>query len=99
MGRTHKGMPWQRTVGKSWCQQSGVATTTYYHWERAVLAEAEAEQRPAPQLFVEVPVPQQMSRNASALAATLHIGEVSLDIHTGCDADQLKTLVELLRSC
>ena len=84
---------------KSWCQQSGVAPTTYYRWERAVLAEAETAQRPAPPLFAEIPVPQQVNRNAAALTATLRIGEASLDIYTGCDADQLKTLVELLRSC
>lgn len=99
MGRTHKGMPWQRTVGKSWCQQSGVATTTYYHWERAVLAETEMDQCPDSPLFAEVPVPQQMNQNAAALAATLRIGEASLDIYTACDAERLKKLVELLRSC
>lgn len=42
---------------KSWCQQSGVAPTTYYRWERAVLAEAETDQRTASPLFAEVPVP------------------------------------------
>ena len=31
--------------------------------------------------------------------ATLHIGNASLDIYPGCDAEQLKMLVELLRLC
>ena len=31
--------------------------------------------------------------------ATLHIGSASLGIYSGCDAEQLKMLVELLRPC
>ena len=30
---------------------------------------------------------------------TLHIGNASLDIYPGCDAEQLRLLVELLRLC
>ena len=49
--------------------------------------------------FAELPAPQQVSRKAAERSATLHIGEASLDIYPGCDAEQLKTLVELLRLC
>ena len=64
-----------------------------------MLAETEMDQCPDSPLFAEVPVPQQMNQNAAALAATLRIGEASLDIYTACDAERLKKLVELLRSC
>ena len=41
----------------------------------------------------------QVSRNVAERSATLHIGNASLDIYPGCDAEQLKMLVELLRLC
>ena len=31
--------------------------------------------------------------------ATLHIGSASLDIYPGCDAEQLRLMVKLLRLC
>ena len=41
----------------------------------------------------------QVSRNVAERSATLHIGNASLDIYPGCDAEQLRLLVELLRLC
>jgi len=43
--------------------------------------------------------PKQVSCNVAERCATLHIGKASLDIYPGCDAEQLKLLVELLRLC
>ena len=84
-----------------WCRQRGVTTTTYYRWERELLATAETVPRssvPAVR-FAELPAPKQVSRNVAERSATLHIGSASLDIYSGCDAEQLKMLVELLRLC
>ena len=84
-----------------WCRQRGVATTTYYRWERELLTAA----KPVPcssvpaVTFAELPEPKKMSRNVAERSATLHIGNASLDIYSGCDAEQLKMLVELLRLC
>lgn len=86
---------------RAWCRQEGINATTYYRWERELLASAKTE--PCSSVptarFAELPVPVQMSRNAAGRSATLHIGSVSLDIYSGCDAEQLKMLVELLRLC
>ena len=41
----------------------------------------------------------QVSRNVAERSATLHIGNASLDIYPGCDTEQLKMLVKLLRLC
>jgi len=49
--------------------------------------------------FAELPEPKKMSRNVVERCATLHIGNASLDIYPGCDAEQLRLLVELLRLC
>ena len=85
---------------REWCRQRGVATTTYYRWERELLTAAKpvsCSSVPAV-TFAELPA-QKMSRNVAERTATLRIGNVSLDIYSGCDAEQLKMLVELLHLC
>ena len=84
---------------KTWCQQAQIAPGTYYRWERNVLASAETNRHSEKTAFAEVQVAKQLNRNVSAPSATLRIGGASLDIYAGCDMDQLKLLVEILRSC
>ena len=71
-----------------WCRQRGVTTATYYRWERELLTGVRKNGAPPSTAvtFAELP-------------ATLHIGSASLDIYPGCDAEQLRLLVELLRLC
>ena len=84
-----------------WCRQRGVTTATYYRWERELLTAA--DQAPCSAVpavtFAELPAPKQVSCNVAERCATLHIGNASLDIYPGCDAELLKMLVELLRLC
>ena len=84
-----------------WCQQRGVTTATYYRWERELLTGVRRNGAPPSTTvtFAELPVPKQVSCNVAGRCATLHIGKASLDIYPGCDAEQLRLLVELLRLC
>ena len=84
-----------------WCRQRGVTTATYYRWERELLTGVRKNGAPPSTAvtFVELPVPKQVSCNVAERSATLHIGNASLDIYPGCDAEQLRLLVELLRLC
>ncbi len=86
---------------RAWCKQQGITITTYYRWERELLAAAGGGPRSSKPAatFAELPAAKQMSRNIAERSATLHIGNASLDIYSGCDADQLKMLVELIRPC
>ena len=86
---------------RAWCRQERINATTYYRWEREFLALAETEPCSAvPAVtFAELPEPKKMSRNVSERCATLHIGKASLDIYPGCNAEQLRLLVELLHLC
>ena len=86
---------------RAWCRQEEINAATYYRWERELLALAETEpcsSVPAVR-FAELPAPKQVSRNVAERSATPHIGNASLDIYPGCDTEQLKMLVELLRLC
>ena len=84
-----------------WCRQRGVTTATDYRWERELLTAA--DQAPCSAVpavtFAELPAPKQASCNVAERSATLHIGNASLDIYPGCDTEQLRLLVELLRLC
>ena len=86
---------------RAWCRQEEINAATYYHWERELLTAA--DQAPCSAVpavtFAELPVPKQVSCSVTERCATLHIGKASLDIYPGCDAEQLRLLVELLRLC
>ena len=86
---------------RAWCRQERINATTYYRWERELLTAA--DQAPCSAVpavtFAELPEPKKMSRNVSERCATLRIGSASLDIYPGCNAEQLRLLVELLRLC
>lgn len=81
--------------------KEGINASTYYRWERELLTAAnQAPCSGVPAVtFAELPEPKQVSRNVAERCATLHIGSASLDIYSGCNAEQLKMLVELLRPC
>lgn len=85
---------------REWCRQRGVTSTTYYRWERELLTgvRRDGQASSTPVTFAELPAPA-ASRNTAACSATLRIGNASLDIYPGCDAEQLKALVEILRLC
>ena len=84
-----------------WCRQRGVTTATYCRWERELLTGVRKNGAPpsAAVTFAELPAPKQVSCNVAERCATLHIGKASLDIYPGCNAEQLRLLVELLRLC
>ena len=48
--------------------------------------------------FAELPVPKQVSCNVAERSATLRMDNVSIDIYPR-GPEQLKTLVEILRTC
>ena len=86
---------------RAWCRQEDVTTATYYRWERELLTGVRRNEAPPSTAvtFAELPVPKQVSCSVTERCATLHIGKASLDIYPGCDAEQLRLLVELLRLC
>ena len=85
----------------AWCRQEGVNAATYYCWERELLTGVRRNGAPPSTAvtFAELPVPKQVSCSVAERCASLHVGNASLDIYPGCDAEQLRLLVELLRLC
>ena len=73
-----------------WCKEEGTTKTTYYRWERELLSIANASIGTTPKeaitTFAERPAPQQQYRNDTDRSATLHVGEVCVDIYEGMTA-------------
>ena len=82
---------------RAWCRQEEINAATYYRWERELWRNGTPPSTTV--TFAELPAPVQVSRNVAERCATLRIDSASLDIYPGCDAEQLRLLVELLRLC
>ena len=76
---------------RAWCRQEEINAATDYRWERELLALAETGPCSSVSAvrFAELPAPKRGSCNVAECCATLHIGNASLDIYPGCDAEQL----------
>ena len=86
-----------------WCQQRGITKTTYYRWEREVLAytgnsrEASVQEHVA---FVELPAAEPACcETVMERSATLRVGNGSLDLYQKLSPDLLRAMIEALRSC
>lgn len=88
---------------KQWCRNRGITTTTYYRWERELLA-LTGGARNKLQLantttFAELPVPRQQCCTVSEHSATVRINDIAIDIYPGMDAELLKILLDAARLC
>ena len=88
---------------KQWCIENKIKVTTYYRWEREILGTAgknrNKPERNGTAVFAELPVQIKQYRKVSEQSATLHIGNVSINIYSGMDKEQLKILFEAVKLC
>lgn len=75
---------------RAWCEGNGISTASYYKWKKKLFSLA-AQSSPQ---FAEVCVAP-----AAKIAATVHLGNVSVDIHSGADAETTAMLLRILQSC
>ena len=75
---------------RAWCEGNGVSTASYYKWQKKLFCLAAQN---APQ-FAEACVAP-----AAKISATVHLGDVSVDIHSGADAETTAMLLRILQSC
>ena len=86
---------------KQWCKQRAVTPTTYYRWERELLALAKTEKNTMRETvaFVELPAPKHEMQNVSERVATIRNGDVSVDIYSGIRPELLKIMLDSFRPC
>lgn len=75
---------------RAWCEGNGISTASYYKWQKKLFCLAAQS---APQ-FAEVCVAP-----VAKISATVHLGDISVDIHSGADAETTAMLLRILRSC
>ena len=86
---------------RQWCKQRGITPSTYYRWERELLALAKTEKNTMRETvaFVELPALKHEMQNVSEHVATIRINDASVDLYAGVQPELLKALLEALRSC
>ena len=82
-----------------WCSEHDIKPKTYFNWQKKVFAamiEQQRQQLEAPQeperIFAELSVPSVQND----LIASVRIGEASLDVYRGADADVVTALCKAL---
>ena len=84
-----------RTSGQrvsEWCEEHGIPVSTYYNWQRKVFQAVSSENEVC---FAEIPV-----RPVNTdIAASIQCGELQVDIHTGTEAETIRTIIRALKSC
>ena len=75
---------------RAWCEENGISTASYYKWQKRLFCLATKK---APQ-FAEVSVVP-----TARISATVHMGNVSVDIHSGADTETMAMLLRILLSC
>ena len=75
---------------RAWCEGNGISTASYYKWQKKLFCLAT---QTAPQ-FAEVCVAP-----AAKISATVHLGNVSVDVHSGADAETTAMVLQILQSC
>ena len=86
---------------RDWCAGQQISTKTYYRWEREILDLAGKQlaccevlpPEPAVPAFAEVPV---VPQRTSGAAATIHMGTVTVEIHTGASAEVISAICSAL---
>ena len=75
---------------RAWCEGNGISTASYYKWQKKLFCLAAQS---APQ-FAEVCVAPE-----AKISATVHLGDISVDIDSGADAETTAMLLRILQSC
>ena len=82
------------SVGQ-WCQENGIAVSTYFSWQRKVFqALTEAQEI----TFAEVPV-LEYSQPSGHVAASLEVNGIQIQVYEGADKATLQALLQAVKSC
>ena len=75
---------------RTWCEENGISTASYYKWQKKLFHLA-AQSSPQ---FAEICVAP-----TAKISATVHLGNISVDIHSGADAETTAMLLRILQPC
>lgn len=76
-----------------WCNEEGINPSSYYRWQRKLFEKMQQDESVH---FAEIPMTH---RAPQTVVATLHSGNLRVELHNGADRIFLQDLVEVLSSC
>lgn len=104
INRQHRLAEWSQRVEEcrnsglsvaQWCQENGIAVSTYFSWQRKVFETLKEIQEVT---FAEVPV-MECSHPFGQVVATLEISGVRVQVYKGADQATLQALLQAAKSC
>lgn len=78
-----------------WCQENGIAVSTYFVWQRKVF---EALKEIQEVTFAEVPV-LESSPSSGQVVASLEVRDVRIQVYKGADQATMQALLQAAKSC
>ena len=78
-----------------WCQENGIAVSTYFSWQRKVFQALKEVQEVT---FAEVPV-LEYSQPSWHVAASVEVSGIQIQVYEGADTNTLQALLQAAKSC
>ncbi len=83
------------TVGQ-WCQENGIAISTYFTWQKKVFQTLKEAQEVT---FAEVPVMEGLPSSEQQVAAVMEVSGVRIQVYEGADTATLQAILQAAKSC
>ena len=78
-----------------WCQENGIAVSTYFFWQRKVFQTLKELQEVT---FTEVPV-MERTQPSGHIAAAMEVSGVRIQVYEGADKATLQAILQAAKSC
>ena len=100
----HRLVEWSRRVEAcrssglpvgQWCQENGIATSTYFSWQRKVFQALKEVQEVT---FAEVPI-MEHSQLSGHIVAAMEVSCVRIQVYGGADEATLLVILRAAKSC
>ena len=100
----HRLVEWSRRVEAcrssglpvgQWCQENGIAVSTYFSWQRKVFQALKELQEVT---FAEVPVMERCQPSGHIVAA-MEVSDVRIQVYEGADGSTLQAILQAAKSC
>ena len=100
----HRLVEWSRRVEAcrssglpvgQWRQENGIATSTYFSWQRKVFQALKEVQEVT---FAEVPI-MEHSQLSGHIVAAMEVSDVRIQVYEGADKATLQAILQAAKSC
>ena len=100
----HRLVEWSRRVEAcrssglpvgQWCQENGIATSTYFSWQRKVFQALKEVQEVT---VAEVPIIEH-SQLSGHIVAAMEVSDVRIQVYEGADKATLQAILQAAKSC